>query len=213
MSRFTLTNPDQNPILNRQKIGSHFDRAASKYLTSSISRFVKKIEINAILSSLPLSLQGLSILDIGCGSGYLIENLLKRNPQFIRGIDQSAPMLRRIPRDSRIDLLREDFPRLKVDQQYDLVFLCGVLEFSDNPRHFLQQALSWVAPNGQFIILYPPHNQVGRIYQWYHLLLHQISIQLFSPNQIREWIDRDNWKLKTQTRIHAYAQMEIYERK
>ena len=140
MCRFTHVAPKQKQkqIHNKQKIGSHFDQAAPKYLTSSISRLVKKIEVNAILSFLPLSLQGLSILDIGCGSGYLIENLLRRNPLVIRGIDQSAEMLRRISQDSRIQLQREDFSCLEVDQQYDLVFLCGVLEFSDKPHYFLQ---------------------------------------------------------------------------
>ncbi len=196
--------------MNSHKVHSHFDKVGVRYLSSPMARFIKKIEVQAVLDNLPLSLQGTSLLDIGCGSGYLMPILLKRNPAKITGIDLSGVMLNRVPKDSRIQLYQDHFMNLKADQLYDFVFLCGVLEFVEEPFLFLKQVMNWSKKDGHIIILYPPLNFTGWLYKQYHYYLHQFHIHLFETNIITHWMHLLGWNLQTRTRPHSYALVEVY---
>ena len=89
-----------------------------------------------------LTLDPLSVLDIGCGSGYLLNSLhsrsAHRNINF-HGVDYSAPL--DIYTDNNINFWQSDlfkFISQSPDNCYDLVLCTHVIEHLSNPENVIQ---------------------------------------------------------------------------
>ena len=96
-----------------------------------------------------------SILEIGCGSGALLKELLSAWPAAKGcGIDPALPKAGRS--DGRICLERgfvEDIPQHW--QDFDLIVAVNVVEHVLNPGAFLAALQSRLAPNGNIVIVCP----------------------------------------------------------
>ena len=71
-----------------------------------------------------------SVLELGCGTGLIIEELAKRNPQIpITGIDLTPEMLaiaqQRLKRYRNVNLSQQNVCELSLSQTHDLVFSYG----------------------------------------------------------------------------------------
>jgi len=71
-----------------------------------------------------------NVLEIGCGTGLILEELAKRQPELpITGIDLTAPMLsiaqRRLAPFSHVSLSQQNITELALSQQHDLAFSYG----------------------------------------------------------------------------------------
>lgn len=192
-------------------LDAHFNKVASAYVGSISAKVIKKIELRSLLSLLPKKLDGKYLLDIGCGSGYYIRELLKLNPQGITGIDRSRVMIHQISSDDRVKEICGHFPSTERDRSYDLVLVLGVLEFSQDPQMFLKNISLWCDPLAQVVLLYPPDTLASRIYHAYHRS-HGIHVNLSLSPQIHEWSRSENWILSKKHRIHPFAQIESYVR-
>lgn len=189
----------------------HFDRVASLYVGSFSAKIIKKIELVYLLSLLPKKLDGKLVLDIGCGSGYYIRELLKRNPQGITGVDRNRSMIEQVPSDDRVKTISGDFLSTKSDGFYDFILALGVLEFCQDSQSFLKNISFWSDKIAQVIFLYPPDTLASRIYQTYHRS-HGIKINTSLSRQIDDWAHSENWNLAKKHRIHPFAQIELYVR-
>ena len=70
------------------------------------------------------------VLEIGCGTGLILEELATRRPQArIAGIDLTEPMLNiakdRLQKFSNVSLSRQNVCQLTLEHQYDLAFSYG----------------------------------------------------------------------------------------
>lgn len=96
-----------------------------------------------------------SILEIGCGSGALLKDMLSAWPAAKGyGIDPALPEAARP--DNRIRLERgfvEDIPRDW--QSFDLIVAVNVVEHVPNPGAFLAALQARLAPNGKIVIVCP----------------------------------------------------------
>jgi SAM-dependent methyltransferase len=71
-----------------------------------------------------------NVLEIGCGTGLILEELAKRRPQLpITGIDLTAPMLsiaqKRLAPFSTVSLSQQNITELALDEQHELAFSYG----------------------------------------------------------------------------------------
>lgn len=189
----------------------HFDKVASAYVGSFSAKVIKKLELRSLLSFLPTKLDGKLILDIGCGSGYYIRELLKLNPEGITGVDRSHSMINQVPSDDRVKTICGDFASTERDGFYDLILILGVLEFCQDPQIFLKNISLWSDRLTQVILLYPPDTLASRIYQTYHRS-HGIQVNTSLSRQIDDWSRSENWTLAKKHRIHPFAQIESYVR-
>ena len=96
-----------------------------------------------------------SILEIGCGSGALLKDMLSAWPAANGcGVDPALPEASRP--DNRIRLQRgfvEDIPRDW--QDFDLIVAVNVVEHVPNPGAFLAALQSRLAQNGNIVIICP----------------------------------------------------------
>lgn len=104
------------------------------------------------------SLDGRTVLDIGCGSGYHLWRMRGENAKLVVGVDPSQLFLMQFQAikhfnpDPNIHLLPvgvEHLPELKT---FDTVFSMGVLYHRRSPIEFLQQLKSQLRKGGQLVL-------------------------------------------------------------
>jgi ubiquinone/menaquinone biosynthesis C-methylase UbiE len=120
--------------------------------------------------------RSMQILDAGCGTGIIMESLLRRGHQ-VCGIDISPDMLRETEEslkefnlDSaalRIGTVEAlDFP----DRSFDICLCIGVLQYLKNDELALQELARVTKPKGQVIISIPNIARVTTIFDPYYYL-------------------------------------------
>ncbi|MDG2425413.1 MAG: class I SAM-dependent methyltransferase [Flavobacteriales bacterium] len=112
------------------------------------------------------NVQGKTILDLGCGEGYVSRQLLAAGAQSVTGHDVSASMIDGARKTAEqlglsgldysvVDLRRADFgdPKDPVDLVI-AVFLFNYMD-TDSMSHILRRVRSVLKPGGQFIFTVP----------------------------------------------------------
>ena len=110
-------------------------------------------------------LQGLNILDVGCGEGYVGRQMLKRGAKHVDGIDISDKMISnaiRIQEDENIQhstYRTSNILDFKVEQreEYDLIlamFLFNYLNVEET-QTVMEKVFELLKPGGRFIFSVP----------------------------------------------------------
>jgi len=118
-----------------------------------------------------------SILDVGCGSGRIIQSMQRSGFKNLTGID---PFLEKDLRNSpNLKILKKDV--FEMTGQYDFVMLHHAFEHMDDPDKVLSKISSLLKPTGKLLIRIPVANShAWRKYRthWFaldaprHLFLH-----------------------------------------
>ena len=99
--------------------------------------------------------RGSSLLDIGCGDGFMTELLARRFSRVV-GVDASGQHLaearRRLPEVEFVESLIEE---LDTDERFDTVLMLDLLEHLRDPGLVLQKVASLLAPGGIVIVHVP----------------------------------------------------------
>ena len=117
---------------------------------------INPVRVNYIQSK--INIQGLEVLDVGCGGGILSEGLFDLGAK-VTGIDAAGPSLEvaRIhanDNDKDITYLEITAEELLVtsDKKYDVVCCLEVLEHVPDPRALVKACISLLKPNGQLFL-------------------------------------------------------------
>lgn len=107
-----------------------------------------------IMSVLDLN-KSIRILDLGCGPGELMKEILKANPSVdMSGLDLSEGMLneskRKNPSANHIQMDVADLNTL--DQEFNIIISSHSLPYWKNPKKVMEDLHSILKPNGRIII-------------------------------------------------------------
>jgi len=109
-------------------------------------------------------IQGASILDIGCGEGYVGRELLKRGAGEIHGIDISSAMIEKAEEEKRLQELAHatyearDIRQLRdAEFQVDCVLAMFLFNYlnSEDTTEVMTRAIHQLKPGGHFIFSVP----------------------------------------------------------
>lgn len=101
------------------------------------------------------SFKGASVLDVGCGLGYVTYALNEAGYKAI-GLDISNEAIHRAKERYGSNFLCEDFFNLTSDQKtYDVICMLELIEHVENPTMFIKHAMSLLNKNGFLIITTP----------------------------------------------------------
>lgn len=133
-----------------------FDNAAAKYdnwCKTELGNYVDTIE-KSLMKDVANPTKGEKALDLGCGTGIYSYWLLEQELTVI-GIDISSEMLkvaRSKGNSEKIEFVQGDIQKLPFpDETFDLVISNIVLEFTDNPKQIVSEALRVVKKGGRFV--------------------------------------------------------------
>lgn len=119
----------------------------------------------------------ISVLDVGCGDGYLLQHFRNKTDWDIRGLEPNSKMAELLVKAGfHVDCgLLEDiaYP----EASFDAVILTHVLEHTDNPLNMLKEIYRILKPDGLLLVEVPNFNAFSRKfmrrYWWgYHLPRH-----------------------------------------
>lgn len=128
------------------RLAARYDSRWSFYVNATIEETVNRLEIEP----------GERILDLGCGTGVLIQRLLKMTPEIeVFGIDACAEMLeiakQKLPEFVDLKLGSADnlpFPC----NSFDVVVSTSAFHYFRDPSQALQEAKRVLKPNGRLVI-------------------------------------------------------------
>ncbi len=130
--------------------------------------------------------EGLSVIDLGCGTGELTRKLADALPQStVLGIDSSAEMLKdskAFENDSVKFECKSIEEQLKTKQKWDVVFSNAAIQWTDNHEKLIPQLISITKPGGQLAIQMPDqHSNISNI------LLNELAAEEPYKTALNNW--------------------------
>ena len=109
--------------------------------------------------------EGLSVIDLGCGTGEITEMISNLLPgSIVLGIDSSLDMLTKAKERERPGLRFELCSIDDISGDWDLVFSNATLQWLDNHNDLIPKLFSHVRRNGQLVVQIPSnHNHPSQI--------------------------------------------------
>lgn len=123
------------------------------------------------------------IIDIGTGTGVMLEYLLDTNPQKIAAIDISENMIaiaKSKYKDNRISFINEDILNFK-ENGYDFAILYSVYPHFKNKDILFKQISNLLNKNGKIVIA---HSESKEKINSVHFRSHTIKNDILSPIEI-----------------------------
>ena len=177
--------------LYNEYAGQYFTDVAPKQFIGSMLR---RLEQTGVLFG-----PGKRVLDVGCGSGLLLETICERYRCTGRGIDVDR---------RRIDKARTRachavfecglFDVTRLDQKYDILLSTAVIEHVVNPSAFLKQFQPALEDDGSLFLLTPNARSLNyRLLRswWRELLSIGEHIYLFTPESLELCANRAGFRL------------------
>lgn len=140
--------------IDKEKVMKNFNLQAKDYDNSKASQFVRQCYPYVLNILVPIQFN--NILDIGCGTGTVLNMILDEKPQVkAYGLDLSEAMLEvakdRLPK--RVELIWGEAEALPYDNKtFDIVLMVGSLNYSTAPEQAIREAYRVVKPGGKLII-------------------------------------------------------------
>ncbi len=101
-------------------------------------------------------LEGRSVLDIGCGTGYVLQ-ALDAAGMLTCGLDMHLAALHFARRRTRGLVVCETASRVPFSGQFDVGLLCDVIEHTPDDVEMLREARRALKPTGMLLITVPAH--------------------------------------------------------
>jgi len=141
------------------RIDHAFDRAARSYDTTAM---IQVQVAKRLVATAPVSTPR-SILDIGCGTGFVLTQAAVRWPQAeLTGLDNAPAMLSEAKRKiTRLAIVRADAGACDLAQRFDLIFSSMMLHWLAQPADVLRRWQRWLTPQGVLCVAVPVAGSLG----------------------------------------------------
>lgn len=147
MKPFRSQKNSNNQILKEySRLAENYDDRWDFYIKTSLQETLKRIDIKP----------GQKILDVGCGTGVLLETLSEKHPDLMLAGIEPTPKMLAIARKrlkKTVHLEQSWAERLPFENEsFDVVISCNVFRYIREPYQVLQEFRRVLKPNGFSII-------------------------------------------------------------
>lgn len=158
--------------------------------------------------------RGKEVLDVGCGTGLICYEIIKRGAKRVVGIDFSfgaIEVAKKTHVHSGLSYYCEDIKKHR--GKYDVIVSLGTLEHMDNPFAILKKLKTHLKPGGSLIVTCPNWtNPRGYILQTlWHLFRARITladIHFLTPIEFEQWAQKLHMPLSWRTFDYDWAHGE-----
>lgn len=160
-------------------IEREFESIASKYETNRLAEWYKA-HADEVLSECPPHIDG-DILDVGCGTGYLLRKLLQRYPQSRGvGLDLAGAMVKQAAQlaaaesVANVSFIKADWEvvdlRELAECEFKLVVCANAFHYFSNPQLAAKKLFDVLAPGGLLFVLErnKSDSRMTQIWGWIH---------------------------------------------
>ena len=188
---------DPNAVLKEYgKLAPHYDRRWSFYVEETLRETLSRLELEP----------GESLLDVGCGTGVLLEALSISVPNAnLSGADPSPEMLKMARK--RLDeaiLLEQSYAESLPfsDASFDVVVSTNALHYFRNPLGALEEMARVLRPNGHLVVTDWCDDYVAcRICDLWLRLFNRAHFRTYGEKQCRQLLEQAGF---TAVRVDRY---------
>jgi ubiquinone/menaquinone biosynthesis C-methylase UbiE len=148
--------------------------------------------ISKAVNSLPMTDSGsVKLIDIGCGDGYVLKEIIKNFPSFnLIGIDLSETRLKRADKSlSNVAFIKADVQKIPLNTgSFDIAVCTEVIEHIPYDVRLLQEIYR-ILNRGKFLILTTPNLYTFERIALKIVLKREVKISI--PDHLREYSWRD----------------------
>lgn len=137
--------------MKKEKIIAYFDRAAERWDAEMVTDDRK---IETILDAAGIR-DGVTVLDVACGTGVLFPYYLRRNVARGTGVDVSPEMVRIAKgksEDPRVEVLCGEMETLSVGGTCDCCVIYNAFPHFREPVQLIRRLVQWVKPSGRITV-------------------------------------------------------------
>ena len=199
---------------DKTDVQARYNALAQRYVRNSThptSLFgLEKQRRLQILQDYLLKLQPNSVLDLGCGPGYVAFQVAEDLPEAtVVGIDFSAGMVRygHNKYAEKVIFLQGDAEKLPfINEWFSAVFALGVLDKFKTPQLLLGECYRVLSPNGCLIFTYPNVSSLSRAFQRWCVSLQDANkkiqdLQFLSVENLKCIVHQVGFKIMTMSFI------------
>ncbi len=140
-------------MINKELVQRNFDRGSREY--DKYAHIQKEI-IGTLSVYLQKNLDNLRILEIGPGTGFLSEIIVKRFPNAKIDFVDISPMMieklkERLGEEERFEFYSCDIESLCIDEKYDLVFSSSCFQWINNLKDLFGKLSNYLKKDGKLI--------------------------------------------------------------
>lgn len=190
--------PDRLNVYSEQWVEEHANNPIAKDIADSTARVVSSV--------LP---EGGSVLDIGCGSGLLVDRLAGLNYRAT-GLDwsESATIFAKKHYRGEYLLANVEQEGLAIGRKFDCAVASHILEHLENPHEFLQSVKGILEPDGYLVIAVPNFNwwNPKSIYRSVSTIFDPEHVVGYSPHGLMKLLEMNGYRVeKILTKTHRLA--------
>jgi len=199
----------------KRKSKKHFDKQAANYVNTWDGRFCNSMYEGVLkkISGYPF----MSILDVGCGTGTMLERLVKEYPDIhAAGIDLSEKMIVKASSllGANVELLVGDAEKMPwPDNSFDLIICNASFHHYPKPSQALVEMQRVLKPYGRLVIADPWWSDKKRLFINYYLsspLNFGGDVRIYSEQEMHQLLSESGfqtieWELVAKTYSIATA--------
>ncbi|MGP0688317.1 malonyl-ACP O-methyltransferase BioC [Priestia aryabhattai] len=141
-------------MINKQLLKKRFNNHAKTY---DAYADVQKNMANQLIDQLSTNFfnQEITILEIGCGTGYLTQLLCEKFPKAaITAVDLSSGMIdlakKKVTKD-RVSFICEDIEELRIEKHYDLIISNATFQWFNSLHTTIKKLYKQLKPTGRLL--------------------------------------------------------------
>lgn len=173
--------------MNQTDIIDFFDKMAPSW----DERTIRRESAIADILDIGGAVRGARVLDIGCGTGVLLPDYLKREVASVLGVDISPEMLKIAKahyKESNVHFLCADAETMTLSEQFDCIMIHNAFPHFMHPQALLKNLSSFLAPNGRLTIAHSMSR--AEIDKCHAGKPHSISLKLPSETELAELLSK-----------------------
>ena len=138
--------------MDKQDVIAFFDRAAATWDAEMIK---SDTIINRILDNAEVG-EGMSVLDVACGTGVMFDYYLSRGVKNVVGIDISPEMAKiageKYAQEERVEVLCGDVEEFSFDRKFDRIVVYNAFPHFPHPKRLIKRLSEQLTEDGRLTV-------------------------------------------------------------